>query len=87
MLDSNRVRSWVGQGGSSNHLPVLLQIESESKKPLAPFKFNHSWLDDEDFKALVIKNWINYDNNNEDTTMKSFIDNLKRVKIQVVDWA
>jgi hypothetical protein len=87
ILYSNRVISWVVQGGSSNHLPILLQIESERKNPLAPFKFNHSWLDDEDSKALVIKNWIHYANNNEDTTMKLFIDNLKSVKRQVAKWA
>jgi len=65
----------------------LLQIKSKSKKLLAPFKFNHSWLDDEDFKALVISNWKHYDSNNEDTTMKQFINNMKMVKREAVDWS
>jgi hypothetical protein len=32
----DRLKSWVGEGGASNHLPILLQMEKEEHKSLRP---------------------------------------------------
>jgi hypothetical protein len=37
-------KSLVGSGGFSDHLPILLKLEKEKKKPPCPLKFNHDWL-------------------------------------------
>ena len=41
-----RFQSQVGYGISSNHQPILLQIDKENLKHPAPFKFNYLWLED-----------------------------------------
>jgi len=50
-----RVRSWVGKGGLLYHFPMMLKNDLKCGKPPTPFKFNQNWLDEEDFKALMIK--------------------------------
>lgn len=50
MEEPERYKSRVGVGGYVDHLPILFQIEMEDQKPLAPFKFNHTWLKEEGFK-------------------------------------
>jgi hypothetical protein len=72
--------------GASDHLHSLLQFEVENIKPLAPFKFNYPRLTEEEFKALVFRNWKHVDSNLDDSIMKQFADNLKRVKGDVVEW-
>jgi hypothetical protein len=48
-----QVRQWVGNGGESNHSPILLEAVGEKKKPGNPFKFNSSWLKEDSFMDLV----------------------------------
>jgi hypothetical protein len=43
MAGTDKVRSWVGCGGFSNHSNVLLQFEKDKVKPPGPFKFNNLW--------------------------------------------
>lgn len=45
-------RQWVGEGGNSNHFPVLLEISKPPHKPAAPFKFNALWLKEESYNRL-----------------------------------
>jgi hypothetical protein len=61
----------VGQGGDLDHLPILLQIEADNWKPPARFKFNHSWLDEEEFKGIALRNWKHVDINLDDTKPRS----------------
>jgi hypothetical protein len=53
-------KQWVGCGGESDHLPILLEIGGDFWKPASPFKFNSTWLKDEEFHALVKSHWIPY---------------------------
>jgi len=46
-------RQWVGNGGISDHHPIYLEINGQNKKPKAPFKFNHGWLQDPAYIKLV----------------------------------
>jgi hypothetical protein len=38
-------------------MPIFLEIEGKSNRPPTPKKFNHSWLNEEDFKNLVKITW------------------------------
>lgn len=46
--------SWVGEGGSSYHLPIMIQLGKEECKSLGPFKFKHHWLVEEGFENLIL---------------------------------
>ena len=48
ILGSLIVKTWVEVGGLSNHLPILLQLQGLERKPIALFKFNPSWIQEED---------------------------------------
>ena len=37
-------RQCVGEGGNSDHFPIFLELSKPPRKPVAPFKFNASWL-------------------------------------------
>jgi hypothetical protein len=50
-----RVRSWEGIGGSSNHRPILHHMYREEKKPLSLYKFNSFWLANEEYMDLVVR--------------------------------
>jgi hypothetical protein len=51
------VKEWVGSGGQLDHLLILLKLEKDEHKLPSPFKFNCSWLLEEDFKKLVVASW------------------------------
>ena len=40
----HRYHAWPVPSFFSNHLPIILQLESEKEKNHYPFKFNHVWL-------------------------------------------
>ena len=48
---------WVGIGGISDHSPILLELKGPFRKSPAPFKFNSSWLKEEDYNLLVADLW------------------------------
>ena len=52
-----RHRVWAHHFGISDHYPVLLEwIDHPVSCPL-PFKFNHSWLSNEDFVQMIRSKW------------------------------
>jgi len=68
-VEANRIMTWVGDGGSSNHPANLLQIEKDDNKPLGPFKSNPKRLEKEELKMLIRQNWMKYDPSNENLAM------------------
>jgi len=52
MEKADIIKSWEGEGGASDHLPILLHIMKDENKPLGPFKFKPKWMVNEDFKSL-----------------------------------
>jgi len=83
MSDLVKFRSWLGQVVLLDNLPLLVQIDFENRKPLVPFKFNYSWLVEEQFKYLVLKNWRHYDSSSGDSAMNQSMENLKRDKVDI----
>lgn len=52
-----RSRSWVISSRISDHNLVFLQLVGLDLSPKFPFKFNHAWLKEKDFKQLVEDCW------------------------------
>jgi hypothetical protein len=47
------LRQWVGTGEESYHYPIFLEAAGNTKKPTSPFKFNSSWLKEEEFIKIL----------------------------------
>eukprot|EP00253_Pinus_taeda_P012292 PITA_12292 len=80
-------KQWVGSGGLSDHSPIHLEILGPLAKPKAPFKFNHTWLQDQDFIKLVSDFWQTYPINREASLARGFCKNLTKLKHIVINWA
>lgn len=52
-----QMRSWVQEYLISNHHSILLQVEKYVLHISYPFKFNSTWLEEEEFINLVKRNW------------------------------
>jgi hypothetical protein len=72
-------RQWIGSGGESDHL-VWLEIEGGPQNPVAPFKFNYSWLKDESFQNFLKSNWNDIRDSEGSLTAIQFAKNIKRIK-------
>jgi hypothetical protein len=73
-------RQWVGSGGDSDHHPIFLEVVPQPKKPASPFKFNSSWLKDDEFIALVKEVWTPIDSSIGTRAVIQMATNLKRLK-------
>jgi len=80
-------KQWVGSGGVSDHSPIYLEIQGPFKKPKAPFKFNHVWLNDPSYIKLVSNFWIENPINRAESFAKGFCDNLFEIKHLSINWA
>ena len=49
----SRYRVWAHRSGISDHFPVLFEWLDHPVSYAFPFKFNHSWLDNEDFIHMI----------------------------------
>ena len=81
------MKTWVEVGGLSNHLPILLWIQGHGHKPAAPFKFNPSWLQEEDYCKILIDSRIPLEDIPNVTFMKQFSENIQRTKNETKKWA
>eukprot|EP00253_Pinus_taeda_P027637 PITA_27637 len=80
-------KQWVGSGGISDHSPIHLEILGPLAKPKAPFKFNHTWLKDQNFTKLVSDFWQTHPINREASLARGFCKNLSELKHIVINWA
>lgn len=64
----------------------MLQIEKVHHKPLTPFKFYHGWLEDDEFKYIVLNNGKWFDSSFGESTMQQFWNNFKQVKKLIAIW-
>jgi hypothetical protein len=81
------IRTWIGEGISSNHVPICFQVGSVAYKPLSPFKYKSHCLIELEFKELVQSEWKHIDSQLEDSTTYQFSDNLKTIKGKSIEWA
>ena len=59
---------------------VWLENEGGPQNPVAPFKFNYSWLKDESFQNFLKFNWNDIRDSEGSTTAIQFAKNIKRIK-------
>lgn len=55
------IKSWVETEGEYDHSWIILQIGSKNKKPPTAFKFNSTWLEDQEFCDIVRTEWHSFD--------------------------
>ena len=79
-------RQWIGSGGDSDHNPDFMQFLTKESRPRSPFKFNASWLEDEDFVALLKSTWIGFSDNLEISPAAHFTSNLNKIKEVSISW-
>lgn len=75
-----RYRQWVGAGGKFDHSPIYLEILGPEVKPRAPFKFNHVWLQDEEYTKLIKDHWVSHPISNHRSAAEGFCHNLSQLK-------
>eukprot|EP00253_Pinus_taeda_P036400 PITA_36400 len=80
-------RQWVGEGGNSDHFPILMELQKPPLKPAPPFKFNASWLQEESFNILFKEYWRHPNSSVVQNKGALFMDNLKRLKKATIEWA
>ena len=74
------MKTWVEVGGLSDHLPILLQLQSLEPKLVALFKFNPSWIQEDDYRKLVVDTWNPLEDIPNVSYMKQFAKNIQRTK-------
>eukprot|EP00253_Pinus_taeda_P019311 PITA_19311 len=80
-------RQWVGEGGNSDHFPILMELSKPPIKPAAPFKFNASWLQEESFIKLFRDTWRHLGRSSMEKKGALFMENLKKLKKDTMEWA
>lgn len=80
-------RQWVGEGGNSDHFPILLEFSKPPHKPASPFKFNSLWLQEESYIKLFHETWRHPRHDLEGSKAGRFMENLKRLKKATIVWA
>ena len=80
------VETQVEVGGLFDHLPILLGLQEQEQKPASPFKFNPSWLQEEEYQKLVAETWVPLADNPNVSFMKQFAGNELRTKKETKKW-
>jgi hypothetical protein len=72
--------SWTIPSFISDHKPICLELDVSNHRMKVPFKFNHSWLQDEDFSLLVREKWTSWEMRDCDSPMDKLVHKLKFLK-------
>lgn len=81
-----RYRSWICQDKILDHLPLLLELDFENHSNIYPFKFNHTWMEDDSFGSLVKDCWKKNMVLNRSFIMGSLFKKMGELKKEVVIW-
>jgi hypothetical protein len=80
------IKSLVGEGGISDHRPILLHWSSGMEFPPPPMKISQVWLEEQYFLNLVKSGWKKLNPMEPDPLMVQFATNLTRVKKSIKQW-
>jgi hypothetical protein len=75
------MKSCVSTSGLSNHLPIVFKLEPGGVTPPAPLKFNLIWLEEDDYRALVVDSWVHLSSSDPSPLTCQFAENINRVKV------
>ena len=67
-------------------MSILIHFEELDQKSPSPFKFNHAWLQDKSFLALLENIWRKFDCDASSSAMYLFLDNLVRPTKLTILW-
>ena len=81
-----RYRSWVFHTNLSNHFPIALQVDANHFDSNRPFKFDHSWLKNDDFCLMIRGFWLSVTYPENLNVMDLLVFKLKLLKKQVTSW-
>ena len=81
-----RYRVWAHRFGVFDHFLVLFEWLDHSESCSFPFKFNHSWLDNEDFIHMIRTEWPLISPNASEDAMEDLSVKLCLLKGKVKSW-
>ena len=81
-----RFRVWAHRCGISDHFLVLLDWLDQQSTCAYPFKFNQSWLANEEFTKMISAEWPLTHSDNSMDTMFEFSYKLSVLKDKVKSW-
>ena len=76
----------VHRSGISDHFPIVLEWIGQQKPRGYPFKFNHTWLDNEDFVQMVHSEWSHIQPYPSQDSMNDLCYRLRILKDKVKTW-
>lgn len=72
---------------TSDHIPLLLEVGKDRRRPRAMFRFLNYWTDDENYLSLIDKSWIALGILDNDPCQMTSLDvKLKRASVNLQDW-
>jgi hypothetical protein len=74
-------------GGISDHMLIVLEVASKGPNPPTPFKFNHRWILEEEYKCFIRYVWKPLKQILESSYMFQFAENLVGAKKVSIAWA
>ena len=77
---------WSHRSGISDHFPVLLEWLDHRVSCAYPLKFNHSWLDNEDFIHMIRTEWPLISSSASEDAMEDLPFRLRLLKGKVKSW-
>ena len=81
-----RYRVWAHRCGIYDHSPVLFEWLDHQSPCAYPFKFNQSWLDNEDFIQMIRAEWPLIHSNSSLDAMHDLSFRLRALKEKVKSW-
>jgi hypothetical protein len=86
LICNYKVRSWVINSTISDHNLICLQLDSYAQKSSPPFKFNATWVNDQDFTLLIKQSWNYMSQWTDSSTIQLLCSKLKSLKRTVIHW-
>ena len=83
---SSSYKSWIIHNNISDHFPIALHFDVNPLDAFKPFKFDHSWLKNEDFCQMIRVFWANIICPGNLNVMELIVFKLKALKKEVTSW-
>jgi hypothetical protein len=80
------MKTCVSASGISYHFPIFFKLEEGCESPMAPLKFNPTWLEESDLCAIVEVNWVHIYFTISHPLMHQLVENLESFKEATKRW-
>lgn len=72
--------------GILDHHPVILQVNRGIHKIQYPYKFNYTWLREQEFNTLIREQWSKLPSKFFDSLSQNLVNKIKFLKSIVIKW-